>query len=227
MLKRRYDFLFVVTVIIITFLVHPRNWTTRYVIFVVCAGALSFGLVLDYFEKKATALKAIALLLAGYTFLTANSPCVMPEKIKEFIQLPANERTLSRHKPFNIDVKVRNEYGYWIWIENNLSQGDTLAYTFEKFDLNTEEPFFTRPLWNRGFSNKVFYVKSDSYKGWLKVLADLDTSYILIKKDSVEDKWVEKERMVFYNYRWMGNITEKFKIVYSDDHYNIIKFDKT
>ena len=225
-LKKRYDFLFVVTVIIITFLVHPRNWTTRYVIFVVGAGALSFGLVLDYFEKKATVLKAIALLLAGYTFLTANSPCIMPDKINRFIQLPANERTLSQHKPFNIDVKVRNEYGYWIWIENNLSHGDTLVYTFEKFDLNTEEPFFTAPLWNREFSNKVFYLKSASYNEWLKDLLDIDTSYILIKKDSVEAEWVEKERRVFYAYRWMGNITEKFKIVYSDARYKIIKFNR-
>ena len=151
-LKKKFDFLFVVTVIIITFLVHPRNWTTRYVIFVVGAGALSFGLVLDYFEKKSTALKAIALLLAGYTFLTVNSPCIMPEKINEFMQLSANKRTLSQHKPFNIDVKVRNEYGYWIWIQNNLFRGNTLAYTFEKFDLSTEEPFFTAPR----CSNRIF-----------------------------------------------------------------------
>ena len=226
-LKKKYDFLFVVTIIIITFLVHPRNWTTRYVVFVVGAGTLSFGLLLDYFEKKGTALKAIALLLAGYTFLTANSPCIMPEKINEFMQLSANERTLSHLKPFNIDVKVRNEYGYWIWIENNLFQGDTLAYTFEKIDLNTEEPFFTAPLWNREFSNKVLYVKSDSYKEWLKALSDIDTSYILIKKNSVEDEWVENERRVFYAYSWMGNITEKFKIVYSDERYIIVKFNKT
>lgn len=227
MLKKKYDLLFVLGVIIITFLVHPRNWTTRYVIFIVAAGAISLGLLLDHFGRKGLSIKVVALFLAGYTSLTSNSPCIMPEKINEFIQLSANERTLSRHKPFNIDTKVRNEYGYWIWIENNISPGDTLAYTFEKFVLDTEEPFFTRQLWNSSFSNNVFYVKSESYKNWLNKLSEVGSSYILIKKDSVEDKWVEKERKLFYTYRWMGNITEKFRIVYSDDLYKIVEFSRT
>lgn len=225
--KKRFDFLFVISLIIAAFLLHPRNWTTRYVIFAVGAGALSFGLVLDYFEKRGGALKVIALLLAAYTFLTVNSPCIMPEKISEFIALPADKRTLSRHKPFNIDVKVRDDYGYWIWIENNLAGGDTLVYTFEKFDLNTQEPFFTAKLWNREFSNKVFYVKAKSYNEWLEALAKAGASYILIKNGSVEDKWIEKERRVFYAYRWMGNVTEKFRIVYSDPRYRIVRFSSS
>jgi hypothetical protein len=224
--KKRYDFLFIVTVIIVTFLVHPRNWTTRYVIFVVGAGALSFGHLLEYFEKRGAVLKITVLMLAAYTFLTANSPCIMPEKINEFIQLPANERTLSRHKPFNLEARVRSEFGYWIWLDNNISSGDTLAYTFEKFDLNTAEPFFTAPLWNRELSNKVFYVKSNSYKKWVEDLTDVDATYILIKRGSAEDRWVEQERRVFYSVRWMGNITEKFRIMYTDEKYMIIKYNR-
>lgn len=227
MVKKRHNFLFIFTLILVTFLIHPRNWTTRYVIFIVGAGALSFGLALDYFKHRGTVLKVMALLLAGYTCLTANSPCIMPEKIHEFIHLEPDQRTLSQMKPFNIDVKVRDEYGYWIWIENNISAGDALAYTFEKFELDTEEPFFTAKLWNNEFSNKVFYIKSDSYKKWLKELAEVNTTYILLKKGSTEDEWVEKERSLFYTYRWMGNITEKFRIVYSDSQYRIVKLTDT
>ncbi len=226
LIKKRYRFLFPGAILFLTFMVHPRNWTTRYVIFIVGLGALSFGFVIEYFNKRENILKITALLLAGYVLLTANSPCVMPEKIKEFLQLPAGERTLSRHKPANIDTKVRGEYGYWIWIENNIAEGDTLAYTFVDTGLDTSRPFFLAPLWNAGFSNKVIYVKSDNYEDWLKKLGNDDAGYILIRKDSTEDKWIEKERRLFYSLSWMGNMKEKFKIVYSDGNYRIVKYEK-
>lgn len=225
-LKKKHDFLFISMVLVVAFIAHPRNWTTRYVAFAVGLGAVSFGLVFDYFRRRENALRIIALLLVVYTSITANSPCIMPEKIKEFIHLPASKRTLSRHKPFNIDIKVRDAYGYWIWIENNVSKGDTLAYTFESFELDTSRPFFTAPLWNREFSNRVVYVKADTYKEWLKELRDVQANYILIKRDSTEDRWIEKERSVFYALRWMGHIREKFEIVYTDENYKIARFKR-
>ena len=214
--RKRYNFLFISAVLILTFILYPRNWNTRYVIFIVGLGALSFGLALDYFNRRENALRIIALLLAGYTFLTVNSPCITPGKIKEFILLPSQERTIARLAPFNIDEHARQEYGYWIWINNNISKGDTLAYTFE--------PLFLAPLWNREFSNKVVYIKSDTYKEWLKKLENIHATYILIKKDSIEDEWIEKERNIFYSLRWMGNITERFRIVYADKKYKIVRF---
>jgi hypothetical protein len=225
-IKKKYTFLFVSAILLLTFMIHPRNWTTRYVIFIVGLGALSFGMALEYFSRREKTLCFIALLLSGYTFLAVNSPCIMPEKIKEFLYLPSNERTLSRHKPFNIDIKVRKEYGYWMWIEKNVKRGETLAYTFESFQLSTSEPFFTAPLWNRAFSNRVVYVKSDAYKEWLNELNKNHTSYILTRRDSIEDDWIEKERKLFYSLRWMGTIKEKFRIVYADDHYRIARYEE-
>jgi hypothetical protein len=226
LIKKKYRFLFAGMILLLTFMVHPRNWTTRYVVFIVGLGALSFGFVFDYFNKKENVLKITVLLLAGYTLLTANSPCIIPERIKEFLYLPAWERTLSRHKPSNIDAKVRDEYGYWIWIENNIAEGDTLAYTFVDTGLDTSMPFFLRPLWNRALSSKVVYLKSDNYKDWLIKLGNNNASYILLKKDSTEDQWIEKERRLFYSLRWMGSVKEKFEIVYSDDNYRIVKYKK-
>ena len=226
LIKKKYRFLFAGAIFLLTFMLHPRNWTTRYVIFIVGLGALSFGFVFEYFNKRENVLKISALLLAGYTLLATNSPCIMPDQIKDFLHLPASERTLSRHKPSNIDAKVRDEYGYWIWIENNILEGDTLAYTFADSGIDTSRPFFLAPLWNRGFSSKVVYIKSDTYEEWLTKLGNDSAGYILIKKDSTEDQWVEKERRLYYSLSWMGNIKEKFEVVYSDDHYRIVKYKK-
>ncbi len=209
--RKKYNFLVISTILIVTFLIYPRNWYTRYVIFIVGLGALSFGLVIDYFNKRENALKIIVLLLAGYTFLTANSPAVTPEKIREFILLPARERTLARHAVFNMDIYVRQEYGYWIWIDNNISTGDTLAYTFE--------PLFLAPLWNREFSNKIVYIRSNTYNEWLKNLRENNVTYVLIRQNSAEDKWIKKERKLL-----SGTFKEKFKVVYSDENYKIMRF---
>jgi hypothetical protein len=118
--------------------------------------------------------------------------------------------------PFNIDLHARQEYGYWIWISDNISTGDTLAYTFE--------PLFLSPLWNSSFSNKIVYIRSDSFSEWKKELNAHSTDYIVIKTNSVEDGWIDKERQMGYSLGWLGQVHEKFKVVYSDENYKILKF---
>jgi hypothetical protein len=213
--KRKYDFIIVSVIITMVFLVYPRNWNPRYVIFIVGLGALSFGIALDYFSNKGSIPKIIALVLTVYTFGTANSPCVTPKKIKEFLHRPTEDRTIGWHAPFNIDLHARQEYGYWIWISRNITEGDILAYTFE--------PLFLSPLWNKAFSNKIVYIKSKTYKEWLKNLNKNNVMYILVKNMSQEDKWIRKEMGLFSSLAWTG-IKEKFKVEYSDENYRIIKF---
>ncbi len=222
--RKKYGFLFVLLLFAVTFIVHPRNWFARYVVFIVGLGAVSFGYVLNYFDRRENMLRFLALFFAVYSCVTINSPCIMPLQVKEFINLPAEERTLTRHKPFNIDLKVRNEYGLWMWIERNMKAGDTLVYTFVDTDLDPENPFFLEPLWNRAFSNRVVYIQSDTYNEWLESLKNNDVTHIVMKINSVEDVWIEKERNMFFSLRWMGNLTEKFKIVYADNNYKIAQF---
>jgi hypothetical protein len=215
--ERRYGLLFINTIIIVTFLIYPRNWNPRYVIFIIGLGAISFGYILYYFKERQTAIKTVALLLVIYTFLTSNSPCITPAKVKEFFNLPPEERTISQHASFNIDLHARREYGVWSWINRNIQSGDVLAYTFE--------PLFLAPLWNRGYSNKVVYIKSEDFNNWIKQLRDNNVDYVLIKKDSKEDGWVKKLRGIIHDsYSWLS-IRQGFKTVYYDENYKILKFE--
>ncbi len=138
----------------------------------------------------------------------------MPGKIREFLLLPPNERTIARLAPFNIDVHARRDYGYWIWISNNIQEGDTLAYTFE--------PLFLTPLWNMDFSNRIIYIRSDTYKAWLKELEKNNATYVLIKRNSVEGRWIDREKRLLAGIRWLG-ARERLKDVYTDDNYRIMK----
>jgi hypothetical protein len=215
LINKKYNFLAVSIMLVISFLIYPRNWTPRYVIFIVGLGALSFGFMLGNVGDRRKTITIPAFILAIYTFFTANSPCVTPKQIKTFMQLPANERTLSRHKPFNIDLHARQEYGHWIWISNNIVKGDTLVHTFE--------PLFLSPLWDRSYVSNVVYIKLDSYKEWLAELRDNNATYVLIRKNSEEDRWIETERNLRYSMGWLMKIEEKFKVVYSDENYKIVK----
>ena len=216
LMRRHYRFILLFMIVASAFLMYPRNWNPRYVIFIVGLGAVSFGLVFDHFQERNNIFRIVALLLAGYTFLISNSPCVTPKQIRKFVHLPADERTLAAQAPFNIDLNTRQDYGYWTWINRNVSQGETLAYTYE--------PLFLSPMWNSAFSNKIVYIKADEYKKWLKKLAEHNVTYILMRKNSEEDTWIERERKIFFAVGWMTALKEKFKIVYSDDNYKIAKF---
>ncbi|GBE06103.1 hypothetical protein BMS3Abin10_01747 [bacterium BMS3Abin10] len=213
---KRYNFLFIGAILIVTFLLYPRNWNTRYVIFIVGLGALSFGLVLENFNRRAGILKVIALLIAGYVFFSANSPSIMPGKIREFILLSPGERTVARLAPFNIDLHARQEYGYWIWISDNISERDTLAFTFE--------PLFLAPLWNREFSNRIVYIRSDAYNVWTNELKMNNVTHVLIRTNSMEDGWIKKEKRLLSGLWWVTAIKEKFKVVYADENYKIMRF---
>ena len=213
---KRYNFLFIGAILIVTFLLYPRNWNTRYVIFIVGLGTLSFGLVLENFNRRAGILKVIALLIAGYVFFSANSPSIMPGKIREFILLSPGERTVARLAPFNIDLHARQEYGYWIWISDNISERDTLAFTFE--------PLFLAPLWNREFSNRIVYIRSDAYNVWTNELKMNNVTHVLIRTNSMEDGWIKKEKRLLSGLWWVTAIKEKFKVVYADENYKIMRF---
>ncbi|MBI5056714.1 MAG: hypothetical protein HZB61_08880 [Nitrospirae bacterium] len=218
LIKKRHNFIAVSAVLIAAFLFSPRNWNTRYVIFLFGLGAVSFGFILDYFVKREVAIKTIALLLVIYVTFTADSPCVTPSQVRKFLHLPAAERTVANHAPFSIDLHARQEYGHWIWISKNISKGDTLAYTFE--------PLFLSPLWNNAFSSRIVYIKSGTYKEWAGKLGENNTSHVLVRTNSEEDKWIEKERALSSSLGWLGAVKEKFKVVYSDENYKIVKVMK-
>lgn len=212
---KRYRFFFFSFILILAFILYPRNWNTRYVIFIVGLGSLSIGMMLEYLNKGI--LRVIILVLVVYTAMTSNSPCITPDKIGKFIKLSASERTIVEHDPFNIHLQARQEYGYWRWIRENISKGDVLAYTFE--------PLFLSPLWNEAFSNRIAYIKADSYNEWLLRLKGEKVTHVLIRTNSPEDKWIEDEEKIITGYSWIGRLKKRFLILYSDENYKILIFN--
>ena len=123
-----------------------------------------------------------------------------------------HERVIAAHAPFNIDLHARQDYGYWTWINRNILQGETLAYTYE--------PLFLSPMWNSAFSNKMVYIKADDYKQWLRKLGEHKVTYVLIRKNSGEDRWIQGDGNISSSGQ-SDQLGVKFKTLFSDENYKI------
>jgi hypothetical protein len=211
--KKMKTFLVMAFVIIAAFFFYPRNWTPRYIIFIVALGAVSFAVMLDYFQQRRTGIKVIALILVLYTCFALPSPAVTPQQIEKFLALTAHERTVARQGAFNIDLQARQEYGHWIWISNNIQKDDVLAFTFE--------PLFHAPLWNTSFTSSIAYVKAEQYREWIKALNGAGTTHVLVRTNSREDKWIRAS----YSLQWLG-AKETFKVKYADENYTIARYQR-
>lgn len=47
-------------------------------------------------------------------------------------------------------------------------------------------------------------------------------THVLIKQNSIEDKWIEEVKELVYNSLWWAGISERFKVVYSDENYKVL-----
>ena len=216
--KKRLDFLIVAIMIILIFLVYPNNWFTRYVIFLFGLGCLAFGDVAQFFEKKGRTLEYLALLIVVYTLLVSHSPTVTPKKIIEFAHLPAKERSLARLEPYILNMSKRESYGLWSWISSNISEGDTLAYTFT--------PGMLSPLWNNSFSNKIVFVKAGKFEEWVEELEANNVTYVMVlrKPRSMEAFWLSRLEEMRNNPKW-SSIAKQFRLKYHDDNYAVFRFN--
>ncbi|MBI5056471.1 MAG: hypothetical protein HZB61_07645 [Nitrospirae bacterium] len=217
--KKKFDFFIVAVMMVLVFLVYPNNWFTRYVIFLFGLGCLAFGVVVQYFKDKGRTFEYLALCLVLYTFFTSNSTTVTPGKIKEFIHLPAKERSLARLGPDVLNLSQYENYGLWSWISVNISESDTLAYTFT--------PELLSPLWNNSFSNKIIFVKSEKFKEWLDKLEINNATCIvvLLKPRSMEYLWLERLGEMRDDPKW-SSVSKKFRLEYHDNNFAVFRFNK-
>ncbi len=214
---KRYDFLLISGIIIFTFLVHPNNWNTRYVIFIFGLGCLSFGVLLDYFEEREKIVRFFALVFVLYGLLVSNSMSVTPGKIKEFVNLPVKARTVAGMEPYILNMTQRENYGLWAWIADNVSEDETLVYTFT--------PTLIGPLWNRNFSNKVLYIKAGKFEDWLEKLESNNATYILVllRPRSMEALWLSRLGELRHIPKW-SVAYKRFSLQYSDSDYAVMRF---
>ncbi len=214
--KRKYNYLIIAIAITLIFLVYPNNWFTRYVIFIFALGCIAFGIVEQFFEKRRRILNYIALTIVFYTFLTANSPTITPQKMDEFIRLPVKERSLANLEARVLNITQQKNYGLWSWIRTNVSKDDTLAYTFT--------PEILAPLWNNTFSNNIIFIKEGTFRDFFSKLETNSVDYVvvLLRPRSIEHMWLARLKEMKDVPKW-SPVSRKFKLQYYDTNYAVFR----
>ena len=193
--RRNYLFLSLTAILGTIFLLYPANFYSRYVIFIVAIGVISFGLastILGGKMRVLTQLVAIwlALIVIATNFTLCNfSPAVI---VDQYHSMRAGHPRES--------LAYKNTMGdAYIFLQKRMNAGETVVYD--------SSPYFIYPLWKSDFSNKVIYLPAANNNEWYAKINQSDVKYIFTNVKSKEHGWAENNT--------------RFSSIYKDKLYDV------
>ena len=194
---RRY--LVISLLFILSFLVVPMNWWSRYTIFFCGFGVLSFTVLMEHLLRPKT-IALIALPIIVLTFILGNAhPYFKPESVLDFAHRPLDARQSS-------DFPALFEDQQELFRKILEKPGRTILYTGIPHQ-------FSYPLWGSNFTNTVTYIPKHyaDYEEFIIHIREFGESQIVTTDDS--------DIMQYYNaYR------PKLRLVYQKDNWRIISY---
>lgn len=194
---RRY--LVISLLFILSFLVVPMNWWSRYTIFFCGFGVLSFTVVMDHLLRPKT-IALIALPIIVLTFILGNAhPYFKPESVLDFAHRPLDARQSS-------DFPALFEDQQELFRKILEKPGVTILYTGIPHQ-------FSYPLWGSNFTNTVTYIPKHyvDYEEFINHIREFGESQIVTTDDS--------DIMQYYNAH-----RPKLQLVYQKDSWRIISY---
>jgi hypothetical protein len=179
------------------FAIYPSNYYSRYTLFIVALGIVSFALVLTKLQRKTVVLvQSLTLALALSVFFTNFTLCNFPpEMIKS--QIKSLQAGSSRGAIYdNISLKP------FAMLESKVRPGDVVVYD--------SKPYFIYPMWRPDYSNTVIYLKSNSKEDWAKQLKERKAAFVVTTLSSKEHPWTQ-------------SMTDTLTSIYKDELYEIFE----
>ncbi len=193
---KKYRYLYVSIAIILTFLIYPSNYYSRYTLFIVGFGIISLGIVFSIISTKLSNLVKgiviiLSLLVISTNFTLCNySPLIIKEQIRTFI---------NRSGP---GKAYENSIGpAYIFLQSSIKDGETVVYD--------SSPYFIYALWKPGFTNRVIYVSENSPTEWLNKINVNNARFVFTSIGSKEHQWSAKDL--------------NLKSIYKDSQYEIFQ----
>ena len=197
--KRLYRPLFVLVLLAGLLFIYPANFVPRYTMFVIVAGIICFGFLLDNLHRYTTlAIKTIVLALAVITLcvnftLWTYRPGAVNDQI-DAIRQGRGQHSIGTLYPTNFGNAAH-------FIRTTVEKNETVVYT---------DAYWVYPLWNGAYSNKVSFIDQPTKEAWYHEVKAKNADYVFIRKDPKINKnqWAK----------------DKFKqVIYEDAGYEILK----
>lgn len=196
--KRNRPMLMLQLSMMVLFFIYPANYYTRYTIFVIGLGLISFAYVLTNIHSLLVnrLLKCIAVVLAITVLITNVTLCNFSPNTLE-VQIDS-----FKSRNFRGGSTYVNTLGEaYVYMQNSVGEGDTIAYD--------SSPYYIYPLWRADYKNKVIYVPADSKDEWINSLRSSSVDYVFTQNISKENTWIKQ--------------AAGFELIYKDDMYEIYK----
>jgi hypothetical protein len=158
-------------------LLHPDNWWPRFTMFIAGIGAVAFAIVRSAQEDQGTARLIDVLTAAVITYSTLAAFATsyyLPAKISSVLAVPSESRTSGLVRP----EIMSGAYEY-------ISRETAASPANIAFGAGLE---FTYPLWGPEQANRVFYIKPQSYRQWVKELENKNVNYLVARTSSRENR---------------------------------------
>lgn len=196
-MRRQYLFLSLAAVLGTVFLLYPANFYSRYVIFIVAIGIVSFGLVSTVYGGAVRVFAGlIALWLALIVVATSFTLCNFPPSVVR------NQIQSVRAGDARGGQAYQNTIGEaYLFMQRTVKSGETVAYD--------SSPYYIYPLWKADFSNKVVYLPTNDKQEWYGKIKKEGVKYLFTNVKSDEHDWIKEDRV--------------FKSIYKDKMYEIYR----
>jgi hypothetical protein len=205
LLRRDGCMFFTLVTFLVAFWLTPvgRFWV-RYNIFVVAMFTISLAYILDMLRgsRAAHLLKAVTLLLVLMSILLgARNEMVPPRQIKYYLSAPTRLWHSSQHTVQGFEKSVFRK------IYELAKPGTSIAYD-HGFKYK-----FMYPLWNRDFSNKVYFVLNEKENAWENSIDAYGVDFLITGVES-------------NSYKWARAKPEKFQLIIRGNHLSLFEITK-
>lgn len=177
---RRRDLLLLTLPLLVTFLIQPSNWWSRYTITIVAIGAIALVYLLERLERRGVRgiLWGMASCLVLISMYHSLPHLILPPRVAlETAKLPADERTIGR--------LFFHEFR---WVDA-LPPGARIAFT-------GTHPF-TYPLFGSHLQHTVIPFEARQEDEFVRLLRDSNPSHLFTREDTDYDRWARQRPEIF------------------------------
>ncbi len=180
-LRRRWNFLLLVTPFLLSFTMLSLNWYSRHNIQLLGLFSVSTAVTLSSIPFRKFLIYAMSAI-GLYNVIIGNlGEMTSPGKVISLLELPAEQRT-----PTHI-LKLKNRYS---WIAENIKAKDVLGFS-------QKAPLMSYLLWNKSLSNSIHCIFFKNEREWRQKVKKLGIDYYLVKKGQKEEAWTKGYKVLY------------------------------
>ncbi len=192
--KRNYYFLGLQALLLGLLLVYPNDYSPRYTMFILSAGIVGLGMVLD--NLHAITIRATKTILLALTIVTLSVNFILWSYRPNTVRQQLSNIYHGRGEHYSSSIFATSFGSAYTFMHSTVQKNQTVVYTAGNW---------MYPLWNADFSDRVVYVNATTENSWYKQVMQQKATFVFTTTDTKikENRWAKNTfKDVVYNDGW-------------------------